>query len=332
MSSYEGAHSARDTFPVATVRYESPDVKQVSFSLTPTPPFRLDLTVWALRRRPENAVDVWDGRVYRRVLVLKSQPFLVQVTQTGTAVAPQLRVTIAGAMLDRSLKPAVGQALARLLGTGVDLSEFYRLAALDKKLSPLVEQFRGMKPPRFPTVFEAIINGVACQQLSLAAGIQMLNRLAERFGRAVECSDTRAHAFPRPEDLSGIEPESIARLGFNRQKARAMVELSRALVERCLDLEALDSLTDAEAINYLDQLRGVGRWTAEYALLRGAGRLYVFPGDDVGARNGLQRWLHLRGPLDYKGVHRVLARWEPYAGLVYFHMLLNSLDRAGLLT
>jgi DNA-3-methyladenine glycosylase II len=73
-------------------------------------------------------------------------------------------------------------------------------------------------------------------------------------------------------------------------------------------------------------LRGVGRWTAEYALLRGLGRLHVFPGDDVGARNNLQRWLGFLEPLDYEGVRRTLARWAPFQGLVYLHLLLNSLQ------
>jgi DNA-3-methyladenine glycosylase II len=45
----------------------------------------------------------------------------------------------------------------------------------------------------------------------------------------------------------------------------------------------------------LRALRGAGRWTAEYVLLRGFGRLHAFPGDDVGARNNLQRWLGLPG-------------------------------------
>ena len=38
-------------------------------------------------------------------------------------------------------------------------------------------------------------------------------------------------------------------------------------------------------------LRGVGRWTAEYTLLRGMGRIELFPGDDIGARNNLERWM-----------------------------------------
>ena len=55
----------------------------------------------------------------------------------------------------------------------------------------------------------------------------------------------------------------------------------------------------------------------------------VYPGDDVGARNNLKRWLNLRKPLDYASVRRITARWQPYAGLVYFHMLLDRLAATG---
>ncbi len=90
-------------------------------------------------------------------------------------------------------------------------------------------------------------------------------------------------------------------------------------------------MPDREAVERLEQLRGVGRWTAEYVLLRGLGRWHLFPGDDVGARNNLSRWLKLRKPLDYPRVKRVLARWEGYGGLIYFHLLLDRLTAAHLL-
>jgi len=80
----------------------------------------------------------------------------------------------------------------------------------------------------------------------------------------------------------------------------------------------------------LTGLYGVGRWSAEYVMLRGLGRLHVFPGDDVGARNKLRSLLDFEGSLDYEGVGRLLARWRPYAGVVYFHLLLDSLAEAGL--
>ena len=62
------------------------------------------------------------------------------------------------------------------------------------------------------------------------------------------------------------------------------------------------------------EMRGVGRWTAEYVLLRGLGRLHIFPGDDVGAQKRLARWLGRSGPMDYAGVCRAVERWQPHAG------------------
>lgn len=66
-------------------------------------------------------------------------------------------------------------------------------------------------------------------------------------------------------------------------------------------------------------------------LLRGLGRWHIFPGDDVGARNNLTRWLGLSEELDYESVRRVLAKWKAYGGLIYFHLLLDGLAAGGYL-
>jgi DNA-3-methyladenine glycosylase II len=223
----------------------------------------------------------------------------------------------------------VTTALERLLGLRIDLTGFYQFAAHDRRLGSLAQHFRGMKPPRFATVFEGAINAMACQQLSLTLGIHLLNRLTTAFGAAFAEGDETVHAFPRPEDLAGLSPTDLRQFGFSRQKGRAIIELAQSVAEGHLDLEGLVALPDDEAVNRLGELRGVGRWTAEYVLLRGLGRTHVFPGDDVGARKNLQRWLRLANPLDYEGVRRVLSRWDGYAGLVYFHLLLDRLAAAG---
>jgi DNA-3-methyladenine glycosylase II len=305
------------------------------FSLKPTPPFRLDLTVWALRRRPDNQVDDWDGETYRRALALDGKlagkVLEVAVVQKGAPAAPRVEARVSGARLTSGVKSAVTEALDRLLGLKVDLSGFYRLAAGDRRLESLAERFRGLKPPRFPTVFEALVNGIACQQVTLTLGIRLLNRLAETYGGAVAGSNL--HAFPQPSGLAGLEPERMrSLLKISRQKVRALIELSSAVVEGKLNLEELALLDDETAVARLLELWGVGRWTAEYALLRGLGRLRVFPGDDVGARNNLQRWLHLKKALDYESVRHTLMRWKPYAGMIYFHLLLDRLAEAGMVT
>lgn len=124
-------------------------------------------------------------------------------------------------------------------------------------------------------------------------------------------------------------PEALRALSFSRQKAGALWTLAEALVAGRLDLKTLAGMDDAAVVSRLCELHGVGRWTAEYVLLRGLGRLGVFPGDDVGARNNLQRWLGLESPLDYAGVQRALIPWRRCAGLIYLHLLLDALERAG---
>jgi DNA-3-methyladenine glycosylase II len=302
--------------------------KRNSFFLQAIAPFRLELSVWALRRRHENAIDRWDGQTYRRALPLAGSILDLAVTQVGTSLAPRLRVTILGAPLSSNRKVAAAAAVEQLLGLKADLSGFYRLASHDSKLGKLAERFRGLKPPRFTTVFEALVNAVACQQVSLAVGILLLNRLSQSFGRAAE-NDPEVHAFPQAEDLAAAHPKEIQRLGFSRRKAEYILGLASEAVAGRLDANRLAALPNADAVALLMEQRGIGRWSAEYALLRGLGRWDVFPGDDVGAANKLQRWLRLRKPLDYAGVHRRLARWQPYSGLVYFHLLLRGIAESG---
>jgi DNA-3-methyladenine glycosylase II len=229
------------------------------------------------------------------------------------------------------VKTAVVSALDRLLGLQVDLTTFYEIAARQARLGPLARRFRGMKPPRFATVFEGVANAIACQQVTLTLGIRLLNRLAARYGPAIRKGDETCHAFPRPDDLAELQSHDLRPLGFSRQKSRALIELARLITEERFDLEELGTLPDDEAIERLRTLRGVGRWTAEYVLLRGLGRTNIFPGDDVGGRNNLRKWLRLREPLDYEGVGRRLARWRHFGGLIYFHLLLDRLKQAGCL-
>ena len=305
-------------------RQTAPDLERLAFQIKPVPPFRLDLTVQALRRRAINAVDRWDGATYRRTLVVDQRPLAIEVVQIAPSECSMLHVAVSGPSLPPSTRFVAMTALTRLLGVDRCLDDFYGAAADEPRLGCLARLFRGLKPPRFPTVFEALISAFACQQVTLSLGIRLLNRLAATCAHG-SLSD-RSYAFPSPDELAGLEPSDLRALGFSRQKGEAIIELARAVAGGRLDLDEIAGLDDAAAVARLRTLRGVGRWTAEYVLLRGLGRLHVFPGDDIGARNNLQRWLGILEPLDYDGVQRVLARWQPFQGLVYLHLLLWGLQ------
>jgi DNA-3-methyladenine glycosylase II len=298
--------------------------------IEPCAPFRLDLTAWALRRRSHNALDRWESATYQRVVSIDGDAVALSMTQDGPPDAPRLSVRLAGRPIDPHAEVLARSALNRLLGLAVDLSDFAAMAARDPLLGPLAERMRGLKPPRFPTVFEALINGIACQQLSLSVGIHLLNRLVADHGRPVSEDCCGPRAFPTPEDLATVRPDELKLRGFSFTKARTIIDTAQGIVAGDLDLEALEHVDDRAAIKRLTSLRGEGRWTAEYVMLRGLGRLDIFPGDDVGAHNKLRRFFQIDTELDYGSVKRLVAPWHPYAGVVYFHLLLDSLSQTGL--
>jgi DNA-3-methyladenine glycosylase II len=295
--------------------------------LSPIPPFRLDLTVWVLRRLPINQMDRWDGKTYRRVLMLRDTPVEVAVVQGGSARAPQLTVTAETVRLGTKTCEAVISMLDKMLGLSVDLRPFRRLAESDERLAGLIDPFLGFKPPRLPSVFETLLNGIACQQLSLQVGMHLLNRLCDAYGSAVG----ENHAFPRPSDLASASPARLRPLGFSGNKSRVILTVARAIAEGRLNLEELEALETTDAFDRLVALKGIGRWTAQYVLLRGLGRVDVFPADDVGSQNKMQRWLHRKQRPDYEKMYRILAPWRPYRGLLYFFLLLNHQVHEGLI-
>lgn len=307
------------------------------FAIRPRPPFRLDLTVWALRRRPHNAIDRYSDGLYRRALVFDGRALAVSVCQSGPGRSSELQVKIdlpgqarRHARGERLAEIFVRGALERLLGLRCDLSGFMRMARPDPLLGPLALRLQGLKPPRFPTVFEALVNGIACQQLSLQVGIHLLDRLTAAYGPALPGDPERLHAFPGPELLAEARPTRLRELGFSAAKAGALRGAAAAIARGSLDLEGLASEERAAAMERLMALSGVGRWTAEYVMLRGLGRIDTFPVDDVGARNTLARVLRSKQRLDAAAAADVVARWRPYAGMAYFHLLLDSLAEAGL--
>ena len=295
------------------------------FELRPRPPFRLDLTAWALRRRAQNAIDVWDRRTYRRALLVSGRPVAVVVAQTAGPDAPRLAVEITGRQLGSSTESIVSEALTRLLGLQIDLAGFYARAAGDPVLAPLAARYRGVKPPRFPTLFECLLNAVACQQLSLAAGLTVLSRLAA----AATAATDGLHPCPAPRDVLRMTVPQLRQLGFSERKGHTILQLAHAAAHGELDRERFEPLDDGEVVRDLVQRPGIGRWSADYVLLRGLGRLHVFPEADIGALGGLRRFLTASG-LD-EDPAATLARWQPDAGALYFHLLLRGLEQRGAL-
>ncbi|MGH9043292.1 MAG: DNA-3-methyladenine glycosylase family protein [Acidimicrobiales bacterium] len=294
--------------------------------------FRLDLTAWTLRRRAHNAIDTFEQGVWRRSLRVGDVLVHLTARQHPTRKKDSLEVSVEGDPVTDAVPGAgaVTDLLTAVLGLGVEMAGFYALGEGDPQLQAISRRFVGVRPPKFPTVFEAIINAVACQQLSLSVGIHLLNRLSARFGSVPVGVRGASRAFPEPQELAGAEVAELRGLGFSRTKAATAIGIAERFAAGDLQARALGELSDSDAKAVLVAIPGIGRWSAEYTLLRGLGRLAILPGDDVGARNSLRRRFSLTQDARYEHLSALSRRWSPYGGIVYFHLLLDALAEAGL--
>jgi DNA-3-methyladenine glycosylase II len=304
-------------------------MKTVRFNLTPTAPFQLGLTAWVLRRATANRIDYWNGKTYRRAMTLDSQTVLVSVEQMTPPGRPELEVTLVCENPSSGTSLEAESALVRILGLNTDLEGFYSAAEADGDLGPLVERFRGVKPTRLPTLFESIANAVVFQQLSLNSAMSILNRLAETYGVPFDCGENACPVFPEARSLARLQAEQAKTVGLSANKARALVEGARIIIEQNLSIDDFETMDNESAVAELVKFRGIGRWSADYVLLRGLGRLDVFPRGDVGARASLNRWLKPGDKLSDSELEDKMTKWRGYAGLVYFHLLLRRLEEKG---
>lgn len=295
-------------------------------------PFHFEATVRVLQRRATNRVDVWeDGREqnrYLRVLSSEHGLSLLEVQNHGTLDAPDLRFRVLSGPSSPAARVAFERSLRRLLGLDVDPRLLSELTDAAPVLGPTVHALRGMRAPRFSSLFEAFANVVPFQQVSLDAGIAIVGRLVERFGEQLEHDGRSFYAFPTAQAIAVARMDTLRRCGLSAQKAKTLRAIARSIEAGTLSEELLAGMHTEDALRTLVELQGIGPWSASLVLLRGLGRLDVFPPDDVGAARGLRTLMRLDAKAS---LERVIEQQGYHQGYFYFCSLGSSLLVKGLI-
>lgn len=271
-----------------------------------------------LRRLATNAVDSLDeDGTYRRLLETGDGPLILTVRQTEPDT---LHVAAKGPALARKSAPAL---VTRMLGTKVDVAPFLRASKRVVWLAPLAKRMRGVHPPRYPSLWEAFVNAIAFQQVSVLAASAILRRLVLELSPPVYENGVELHAFPPPERMIAAGEDVLRGAGLSRAKTDAILASAVTFLEGDIDESALEAASSEVAAKRLVALRGIGPWTAAVILLRGLGKLDIFPRNDSGVTRSLAL---LTGEGD---AAEIAAKLGPQRAMLYFHFLLARLEARG---
>jgi DNA-3-methyladenine glycosylase II len=248
----------------------------------------------------------------RAGMYLDRRPAIVEVRQCGN------QIDAAGpAWIGQEALHAIA---VRLVNAALDLRPFYALCADHAVLAPVAKSLRGLKPLRPASLFEMLVIAITEQQLSLAAAFHIRRRLVERFGRRLD----GVWLFPLPARLAEAPIAALKECGLSGRKAEYVQSLAEEIRAGCLDLAALDTMSEAEAREVLTGRRGLGEWSIEYFLARGLGRPDCLPAGDVGLRRAVGRYLSGGARLSPEDLRRVLAPFAPYRSLTAYYLAVHA--------
>ena len=214
-----------------------------------------------------------------------------------------------------------------LLGVDQGLAPFYELGRADQAMAGLVEQFYGLHLPHTASVFEALVLAVLGQQISTSVARIIRTLLIETFGPSAEFDGETYYAFPRPASIWASSPAELHTMKLTQRKSEYVHGLAGSALDPEMGLECLEELTDREIVEKLVALRGVGMWTAQWALIRAVGRPDALPLGDLALRRVVSRLFMDGEDVNDAKVEEIAQRWSPYR--TYATVYLFSALRTG---
>lgn len=304
----------------------------MEIEILPREPFDFEATARFLRYTEAETVDTFSEGRYARVFHFRKNLHLLKVESRGTRSRPLLVASFerGSGKATKTEKEQASALVQHIFSTNHDLKKFRARVAEDKVMRELEAAHRGLHMARWPTLFEALTVSILSQQISTLVAMTLKRRLVEKFGERLNVGKETFHAFPKAERLAQAGTEELRAIGCSGSKALSIIELAQRMSGGEIDEEELSGADNESIIERLVQLRGIGRWTAEWALMLYFGRTNVFPAGDLAFRNFVLKYYNEGRRMTEREIRAfALERWGEWASYAGIYCLAGM--RAGLI-
>jgi len=299
--------------------YTSPPAT-ASCVITPVAPYDFGWALAYLRSSPSAILETIDSDAgtYQRALRLAGRDVVLSLRATGTVAHPKLVMN----STDADVLVAAEQTMRRIFHLDVDPTPFLAVVAGDPVLARLVQRFAGLRPVLIASPYEALLWAIIGQQINVTFAAKLKRTLIDLCGDALTVAGTTYRFFPTPATVAALDPQQLRDRQFSQQKTAYLIGVSQAIATGTLDLAAIAALPFDDAVNVLTAHKGIGRWTAEYVLMRGLGTRDSIPAADIGLRAVIGRAYDLGRKASETEVRAYAERWAGWRGWAAFYWWL----------
>ncbi len=274
----------------------TPPENQYRFRLGFRPPYDWNAMLAFLAVRATPGVEVVELGSYRRAISLHGCDGWFEATLDEQNSALAIRIQFGD---PRSLFFII-ERIRAMFDLNADSAEIARCLRSDLTLAERVKAAPGLRVPGCWNGFELATRAILGQQISVKGATALAGRVVRAFGQAISAAGGLTHLFPTAEVLAEAD---LRRAGLTKARAETIRALARAVCDRHI---SFDGILDTEAfLGRLCEIRGIGRWTAQYVAMRALGEPDAFPAGDLGL-------LRAVGVAVSRELERRAEAWRPW--------------------
>ena len=242
--------------------------------------FSFQECLWFLDRNYDDCLHEVRPDAVRKAIFINKIPTLIEITESDN----QLIINV---LVGNNSEKQIIEFVKDWFDYDRDLSSFYKLLKKDSELKYMTSEYKGLRLMAIPDLFEALCWSIIGQQINLTFAYKLKRRFTETYGTKLTYENSDYYLFPKPEIVENIKVEDLLPLQFSNRKAEYLIEIAKQFVSGNISKEILSSKPTNEAIGLLVSVRGIGEWTANYALMKSLKRLECVTYGDVGLYNAL---------------------------------------------
>jgi DNA-3-methyladenine glycosylase II len=201
-----------------------------------------------------------------------------------------------------------------------DLQPFYDLAHRDEILNEVVLAYKGLRIIAVEELFEALSWSIMGQQISLHVAYGLKQKLVTTYGESVVHDNKEYWLFPTAQQIASLKVEDLRKLSFTQRKAEYIIGVAELIATGQFNKEQLLMMSLEEMETRLTAIRGIGKWSANYVIMRCLRHPDAFPLADVGLHNALKKVLNRNEKPSLAEIEEWAKNWSGWRAYATFYL------------